>query len=382
MSDNEKLNLALRQEISGITPNRVDDLLARLGPQTAAEAPVQEPPRRNVRRLRTQLIAAVLALVLLTSGVLLGLTGARRSVVIIDADASVAFTVDGFNRVRSVRLEDAYAVSIINPETLTGKRLDAAVADVTTQMIAGGALSADDNAVLLSVQEDNGGRADALIQRTNKALNQTAAAHSVAPAVLIQTLGEKEMAADGISLGRSTFVARLTGDVADARTETLAHASLQDLMYYSAEQNADLSDTTTLGTLNTAGYCTADSAVSAACGAAGAVPTAVETNAVLGWQETELVYIVSVRAANGLTYYCVSARTGEVLDVFTPELPTEADAPTDSDTSSSGWGSGTPSVPSHLPTPTASPVTPVPTTTPRVTIRDFERLIQFWDDII
>ena len=166
MSANDKLNNALRQEISAMTPNRVDDLLARLGEQ---QQPVAETPAHvgKVHRIRWQLAAAMLALILLGSGVFYGARSAQRSVVIIDADASVAFTVDGFDRVRSVRLEDARAVSVVDADACAGKKLGAAVQNVTEQFIAGDVLSAEQNAVLLSVQADSAKRAESLAQKTH-----------------------------------------------------------------------------------------------------------------------------------------------------------------------------------------------------------------------
>ena len=185
MSANEKLNIALRQEISAITPNRVDDLLARLGeqPPLSDETPVSEIPAvtRMPNRLRRQLIAAVLALVVLGGGIFYGVRSAQRSVVILDADAPVAFTVDGFDRVRSVRLEDSHAVSAVDAGDLSGKRLDKAVAEVTEQLIERDLLSSDENAVLLSVQEDGKTRVDALAKKANNALTTAAAGHEITP---------------------------------------------------------------------------------------------------------------------------------------------------------------------------------------------------------
>ena len=195
-----------------MTPNRVDDLLARLGPQpTPASDPAETVTRRPARRVYRQLIAAVLALVLLGAGVFYGVMRGRRSTVIIDADASVAFTVDGFDRVRSVRLEDARAVSVVDPTQLTGKRLDDAVTLVTTLFISGDVLSETDNAVLVSVQEDNAGRADALAQRTNNALSLAATDAAIAPHVLLQTLPEQTSAVAGTGLGKTALVDKLTG---------------------------------------------------------------------------------------------------------------------------------------------------------------------------
>ncbi|MBQ9045444.1 MAG: hypothetical protein IJ112_05805 [Oscillospiraceae bacterium] len=379
MSANEQLHIALRQEISAMTPNRVDDLLARLGPQpTPASDPAETVTRRPARRVYRQLIAAVLALVLLGAGVFYGVMRGRRSTVIIDADASVAFTVDGFDRVRSVRLEDARAVSVVDPTQLTGKRLDDAVTLVTTLFISGDVLSETDNAVLVSVQEDNAGRADALAQRTNNALSLAATDAAIAPHVLLQTLPEQTSAVAGTGLGKTALVDKLTGG--SARADELLQASVQDLIYYTETQDIPLEDTTTLGTLNTDVYYSDDAAVTIACEAAGLAPAYVSPVAELGWQGSELVYIVTLQPGSGVQYYCVSARTGEVLDSYMPDLtgvrPEETPAPVET----------TPAVPSAPVTPGGSatpvpvPSVPVPAV-PSVDPDSFRRFVRFWEDI-
>ena len=319
MSANEKLNIALRQEISAMTPNRVDDLLARLGEQQqpADEMPT---PARKPRRIRRQIAAAVLALVLLGGGIFYGTKRAQRSVVIIDADASVAFTVDGFDRVRSVRLEDARAVSVLNAEPCVGKKLDAAVQNVTEQLIEGNVLSAAENAVLLSVQEDGAKRAQALEKRANDAIGETASGHAITPVVVMQTIPENAASINGASLGKTAFVDKLIGGIDGKETAELVRASIQDLLYFSDQKGIEPDRLTTFGTLNEEIYRTSEEAVEIACADAGLDKSAIDVSALLGWEETDLVYLATLNAGSRIGYYCISARTGEILDVLWEEL--------------------------------------------------------------
>ena len=321
MSANEKLNQALRQEISAMTPNRVDDLLARLGEQ---QSPLPETEQKVVpmrpRRLRRQLVAAVLALVLLGGGVFFGVKGGQRSVVILDADAPVAFTVDGFDRVRSVRLEDARAVSVVDASQCTGKSLDDAVQNLTEQLIENNVLSTDENAVLVTVQEDSTKRAAALEQKANEALSLAAAGHEISPAVVLQTISEDAVPLAGASLGKSAYVQKLIGGIAEQEASDLAHAALQDLIYFSEEKSLDPGAITQIGAINDAIYYTAENAVAVACTDAGYDAAEIDTSALLGWDEAKLVYMATLNAGNRIGYYCISARTGEILDVFWEEL--------------------------------------------------------------
>ena len=359
MSDNEKLNLALRQEISAITPNRVDDLLARLGEQQ----PDQQPEaKRRPRSVYRGLIAAALAVVVLGGGLFYGLRSAQRSTVILDANAPVAFTVDGFDRVRSVRLENARAVSALDAEHFTGKKLEAAVADATEQLITGNVLSANENAVLLSVQEDRDARAEKLMEAASTALTAAAEKHEIAPAVLTQTVSERVKPTAGVSLGR-TALTDGTGVPSDA--------AVLDLLYYFSSENAVPEDTQVYGTWAETAFCSVEQAVRTASDASGGTGEAAS----LSWDHSRLVYVVRVPMWNGDAVYTISARTGEILSAEIPGWTTERapgeppEVPAVPQTPSTGFVPETSTVPEQE-------------VDPGAVYRFFKGVVDFWDAII
>ena len=80
-------------------------------------------------------------------------------------------------------------------------------------------------------------------------------------------------------------------------------------------------------------------------------------------------------AGSRIGYYCISARTGEILSEVWEELGTPpADEPEHTIA---------PVPPAIVPTPT-TPVPTLPPTRPPVTwdVDDFKGIIDFWDDII
>ena len=370
MSDAAKLNQSLRQEVFAMTPNRIDDLLARLDTYEPPEeaAPVPMRAKRPRARFYRQLAAAVLALVLLGSGILYGVRRGQRSTVVIDVDEPILFTVDGFDRVRSVEVTDPQAEGL-DVAHCAGMSLSDAVADLAGQLIASDRLTAANNAVLVSVLEDGGKRADALADRTSCALNKAVRSHQIAPAVMLMTLPEQQTA------GKTALVEKFAGDVTDANTAKLLDASVQDLIFYAAQQES-LSDSRLVGELPQGAYYSEQQAIDAALAADAGWSSVQRAGAVLGWQDAELVYIVSLQTADHLRLYCVSARTGEVLDVYTPEQlitdPAEQ-APVEP----------APVAPAAPVTP-ASPATPQPTV-PQPTTQDardaFNGFVRFWDDI-
>lgn len=364
MSDNEKLNLALRQEISAITPNRVDDLLARLGEQQPYQQPEPEAKRRS-RSVYRGLVAAVLAVVVFGGGLFYGLRSAQRSTIILDANAPVAFTVDGFDRVRSVRLENARAVSTVDAQRFTGKKLDAAVMDATEQLINGNVLSASENAVLLSVQEDRGERAETLMKEAGAALTAAAAKYEIAPAVLTQTVSERAKPTAGVSLGRTALTDE-TGVPADA--------AVLDLIYYFSSENAVPEDTQVYGTWAETAFCTVEQAVRTASQASGGTGEAAS----LSWDDSRLVYVVRVPMWNGEAVYTISARTGEIISAEIPGWNTQA-APAEN--GASGAQSGVPQTSSggYVPETWSGTEQEVD---PGAVYRFFKGVVDFWDAII
>ena len=372
MSDFAKLNQSLRQEVCEMTPNRIDDLLARLDaytPSEETETPVAARPKRAPVRLYRQMAAAMLALVLLGGGIFYGVRRGQRSTVIIDADAPILFTVDGFDRVRSVEVTDPLA-DAVDASRCEGMSLNDAVVDVAGQLVAADRLTATNNAVLVSVLEDGGRRAEALAQKTSSALNKAVRNQQIAPAVMLMTLPETNTA------GKPALIEKFAGDVTDPNTAKLLDASVQDLIFYAAQQEDVLADSRLVGSFPQDAYCSEQQAIDAALAADQSWNTVERAGAVLGWQEAELVYIVSLQTADHVRLYCVSARTGEVLDVYTPEQPiTEPaeQAPVEP----------APVAPAAPVTP-ASPATPQPTV-PQPTTQDardaFNGFVRFWDDI-
>jgi hypothetical protein len=103
---------------------------------------------------------------------------------------------------------------------------------------------------------------------------------------------------------------------------------VQDLLYFSGQKGLDPAEVTTVGTLNEEIYCTSENAVDIACADAGLEKAAVDVSALLGWEETNLVYLATLNAGSRIGYYCISARTGDILDVLWEDLggqPDDAD---------------------------------------------------------
>ena len=158
-------------------------------------------------------------------------------------------------------------------------------------------------------------------------------------------------------------------------------ASLQDLLYFSDQKGLKPGRVTTVGTLNDEIYRTSDDAADIACADAGLDKSEADVSMLLGWEETELVYLATVDAGSRIGYYCISARTGEILDVLWEEL---GEQPGDGD----GQGmtsADLPPIPGNVAPGTSLPEMPDLPSIPSTSGWDIDSIQQFidlWDSII
>ena len=146
-----ELNLRLKQEMESMAPNRLEELLAACG-----DAPVKpniEPIASHRRFRASRFAAAAAAVVLLFAGSFFGLKGAQRSVVTMEVNPSISFTVSGFDRVRGVSLNNADAEALFDADALKGMSLEDAVESVSCVLLNQNILRADANGVLVSVSD-------------------------------------------------------------------------------------------------------------------------------------------------------------------------------------------------------------------------------------
>ena len=299
-----ELNLRLKQEMESLAPDRLEELLAACAarpqqpntqPAPAAVAPARRWPR---------LIAAAAALAIVVSGAFLSLKGAHRSVVTLENGASVTMTVSGFNRVKSVTLNES-AQSLLDSSELEGLALDDAARIVGERMVSSAQLHGDANGVLVAVREGDR-RADAVSREAAEGLAEAARAASFEPAVLVLRLDEAETP-------REALAAAVTEQCEGLTSENLDALSMQDLLYAVESQGVALEDGDLVGSVRTwvcANEADAEQLCAAYCGVDGNQTFTTQ----LGWFAEQLAYQVRFQSGDGWVSHWVSAATGEILD--------------------------------------------------------------------
>lgn len=293
----ENIEHRLRQELCGIAPNRLDELLAAVDALPEGDGTVIDfaQETKKSRSLPKAVLSAAAALLLIV-----GAAGVYKSmsavdyVVAVDVNPSVEMTVNGFGRVNGVTLKNDDAEALIDESELKGKSVSDAVDTLTKKLCGNGYLTENRNGVLVSVQ----GGDDALCSKIVGSVEKATERAGFDYAVLYQEL-------DDDTDGKTELISKLDGRLESLSSEELSELGVQDLIFLTESLDSMPDKTEFYGKLN--GYCSADEAKqSAGAGNASATQSIVRYAEQLAY---EIVY-----TEDGTTHrYIVSASTGEVL---------------------------------------------------------------------
>lgn len=294
----ENIEHRLRQELSDIAPNRLDELLAAVDalPENGGTViDFTQTAKKRRSPLKAVLSAAAALLLIVGAAGLYANLSADRYIVAVDVNPAVELRVNGFDRISAVTLKNDDAKALIDEKDLKGKTVSDAVDTLTEKLCGDGYLNENSNGVLVSVH----GGDDALCSKIVGSVGKATERAGFNYAVLYQSL-------DDDADGKAELIAKLDGRLENFNTEELSKLSVQELIFL-AESLDSLPDKTELyGKLN--GYLSAEDAKHDA-----GVDSASATQSIIRYAE-QLAYEI-VYTENGTTHkYVVSASTGEVLD--------------------------------------------------------------------
>lgn len=358
-----ELNLRLKQEMESMAPNRLEALLA-----ACKDAPVKpniESIATHRKRRAPRFAAVAAAFVLLFVGSFCGLKEAQRSVVTMEVNPSVSFTVNGFDRVRSVSLNNPDAEALFDADTLRGKSLDNAVESVSGILMERNILRADANGVLVSVSDAGARRAAAIGNELLDGLNDAAEEFGFEPSVTLLSTRDAQPGSDVL---RSVVISRVAGLPAE-KAEVLG---VQELLYVVQSQNLPVGQLKQFGELQGWVCESGRDAERIAAADAGVSEAANDFITLLGMFEDQLAYQVSFPADGGWLTYWISAATGEILSrPAAPASEAPAIVPAQSGTGSYSQGQG------NAPAPD-----PAPSQKPSAPFDSFRDFFDFIDDLI
>ena len=230
--DERELEQRLRTAVEHAAPDPLDRILAACGPQAGTVLPFEAPKKK--RRWAPLAVAAALVVMCCGAFGISSWRGANAvdSVVMLDVNPSLSMTVSSKERVLSVTPFNQDAEVILGDMDLTGTDLDVAVNALIGSMLQNGYLSDIQNAILVSVENQDAAKSAQLQQHLTDTINSVFQGGSLEGAVLSQTVTES---ADlnalaqqyGISGGTTGSSGSYIGEAA-ATAAALTHAGVSE----------------------------------------------------------------------------------------------------------------------------------------------------------
>lgn len=171
------------------------------------------------------------------------------SLVSIDVNPGIELSIDAADRVLDCKALNSDAVKVLDGMDLKQKPLDVATDAIVHSLVQNGYLQAnsEDNAILLSVANNNTERTKVLQKKLAVSVN-TVLKQNNAQAVVLQqsdslTKDLNSFAKEKqISVGKADFIRKIVGKDAQMQTEDLTDLSIRELALLVNENRIDLSD--------------------------------------------------------------------------------------------------------------------------------------------
>lgn len=244
---------------------------------------------------------------------------AANSIVILDVNPSISMTVDTDERIVSAEGLNEEGQAVLSGMDLTGADITVAVNAVIGSLLQRGYLSDLQNAILVSVENEDAEKSAALQERVSSLIGSAFQDGSLEGAVLSQTINDsaalEQMAQNyHISLGKAALIQEVMSQDASLTVESLVPLSITEIALISQSKNIISTSLTQSGTASDRAYISRESAVELALdhakvNAENAVGIEVEFDS----DDGIMVYEVEFYAGT-VKYECdIDARTGQVV---------------------------------------------------------------------
>ncbi len=321
MTDRD-IEAKLREAISHAAPDCLEQVLSHCKDQEGAVIPMNEKKtRKPIHRWKIWAGAAAAALLLAV-----GLWGynanyAIDSIIGIDVNPSVELRINKAEEVVKANALNNDAQIILDDMNLKGVDLDVAVNAIIGSMLKNGYIDELKNSVLISVENDNAAKGEALQQRLAAEIEQLLSASAISGAVLSQTITDDQslqQLADtyGISVGKAALIQNiLKQDTTGMWTfEGLAGLCINDLNLLSASKDTQLQGVSSVGTASSAAYIKQSVAKQTALNDAGVDEASARRIKIeLDYDDGRMVYEVEFYVDNIEYDYEIDAATGAII---------------------------------------------------------------------
>lgn len=345
--DEQQIEQRIRTAMDHAAPDCLDQILASC---TNAErnAVLSFPVKRKKRRWAPLAAAAALTVLCCGAGFLrwMGLNTVD-SVVTLDVNPSLAMEVSARETVLDVTALNDDALTILDGMDLRGTDLDVAVNAIIGSMLRTGYLSDVQNAILVSVENQDAARSAQLQQEITDAISAVFSDDALEPAVLSQSVtGDEALAAlaeeYGISLGKAALIQEVTAQDPTLRLSDLAPLSVNEIALIAQSRQLQSQSVTQTGAASDKSCIGQDAALSIALDHADLTSSQIyELDMELDSEDGIMVYEIEFESSAGEYEYDIHAHTGQIVKYKAPRPQTGTPGTTSAQgTASPGQNSG------------------------------------------
>lgn len=302
-------------------------------------------------RKRKRILAAVAAAAAVVIAGVFGYFGLNKdadlqvdSIVILDVNPSISLYVDTQERIVSAEALNEDAKEILGSMELKGSSLEVGVNAIIGSMLQKGYLSELQNAILVSVENEDAVRGQQLQEKVAAMIAASLQTDEPETAVLSQTVrmadAQTEALAEQyqISLGKAALIQEVVAQDATLTFDALAPLSIHEIVLICGSRNLKVSTVTQTGTASEKAYIGEEEALNRACAHAGvAVSDIGQVKIEFDSENGVMVYEVDFMAGGVEYEYDIDAVTGaiqkyeyknnSVLTAETIPAPVEETAP-------------------------------------------------------
>ena len=344
MTDHE-LEQRIRAAVEHATPDRLDEILSSCGQQIIVTntpvcrartdgqtegAIIYMSERKNqnsrfggVKKSLTAIAAAAAMFVLCFGGYSLSQKNAAPvvdSVVMLDVNPSLSLSVDAEEKVLSAEALNEDAEKVLGSMELKDTSLEVAVNAIIGSMVQKGYLGDLQNAILVSVENDDATRGEALQKKVAEAIANAAQNGSLDAAVLSQLISSNDAALAelakqyDISLGKAALIHEVIAQVPTLTFEDLAPMAINEIALIAASKNVSSESVAQSGAASNKAYIAQEQALNVVYNHAGvAAEDLVKLEMEFDSKGGTMIYEVEFETTTKKGEYEINATTGAIL---------------------------------------------------------------------
>ena len=245
--NNREIESKIQSAIADITPNVLDRVLSSdVQKEERLDGMASIKRFAKAKWIAGAAVAACAALLITFGSIFYINNGITDSMILLDVNPSIAFTTNKSDKVLEASAQNDDGEKVLDGMDLKGVDINVAVNAVIGSMVKQGYLTSTDNSILVSVDNKDISKAEALKSEIVQDISITLKNQNIDGTIYNQTLdfsqdGLEELSKKySISIGKAVFLAKLTTVYPEFNYDELAKMDIEDIAQLVEGQNLDL----------------------------------------------------------------------------------------------------------------------------------------------